>query len=682
MKKRQMIMAILICFSSVVLGDPPGDSSIWHSTPVLEDNFNSITLGSTETWRARTDYKHYSQSTADNITVSNGVLQLEVSKESGTYYCAGIISNDAFKYGYYEISAKIPDTPGWHPAFWMYGGGQEIDAFEFDTGDSYQELKTQYHDLQPSLASQVGLTTEMNPDDTANDDPHESFHVYGLEWNPYVARYYAYGNLVDIRTCRDDLTDPNDTHTDQELWLSVIKSSDDTVVDNDLPRTFKIDYVKIWERVDEDGPGVPLSLMFDFEEGSGTVYDLSDKGHSGTLYGDAAFSGDSQKGDYSITFDSSGDSVEITDSDYLDDTAELTISAWVKPNDIGSGLKPIVCKRTSLSSGAYLVYSQNGRIYVDINEWVSSERVYTSSSVLTANEWNHVAVVYDGDLATGKVKIYVGGAAASTGGTETDTSIGNGAQPLCIGAFNDRNESFDGEIDDVKIWKRALSSGEVAILAGYPALNLQFEDGNTLTAHDVSGHGNNGTLNDVWWTTDSKKGNYAMQFVKKGTYVEVSDSSILESTSKMTFMVWIKPSVSSSDTVNRGLFSKRVSYNNEQAYSIYMKGDDVYVDIDGWDSSKTTSASGVFTQDQWVHLAIVYDGTIATSQDRVTIYKDGDDVNTTTTNGPDSQIGDYDSSLYIGCMNPGGNGFEGLIDDVRIYRSALSEVEIEDEMDR
>ena len=80
----------------------------------------------------------------------------------------------------------------------------------------------------------------------------------------------------------------------------------------------------------------------------------------------------------------------------------------------------------------------------------------TGTSALALNTWTHLAVTYDGSNA----RLYVNGGqvgvAAATGALR---STGN---PLTIGGNNVWGEWFAGQIDDVRIYNRALSAGEIA----------------------------------------------------------------------------------------------------------------------------------------------------------------------------------------------------------------------------
>ena len=80
------------------------------STLIFEDTFDGPALDR-QIWVPRIIEKHGSTSQAENIEIVNGRLRLKVAKEQGVYTCAGVKTAQKFRYGYYEIRAKLPSRP-------------------------------------------------------------------------------------------------------------------------------------------------------------------------------------------------------------------------------------------------------------------------------------------------------------------------------------------------------------------------------------------------------------------------------------------------------------------------------------------------------------------------------------------------------------------------------------------
>lgn len=79
------------------------------------DEFNGDSLD-TSKWVYRTDSKHWSTQLPQNVSLRDGRLILAVKKEeagSKHYTGSGVISKEAFRYGYYEARFKVPPGAGW-----------------------------------------------------------------------------------------------------------------------------------------------------------------------------------------------------------------------------------------------------------------------------------------------------------------------------------------------------------------------------------------------------------------------------------------------------------------------------------------------------------------------------------------------------------------------------------------
>ena len=82
---------------------------------------------------------------------------------------------------------------------------------------------------------------------------------------------------------------------------------------------------------------------------------------------------------------------------------------------------------------------------------------YNSATAIVLNTWNHYAVVYDGNVTA---TFYVNG---KIDGTKTFASalVTNITNGLSIGADQANNNFFPGNIDDVAIFSRALTTAEI-----------------------------------------------------------------------------------------------------------------------------------------------------------------------------------------------------------------------------
>ena len=185
---------------------------------------------------------------------------------------------------------------------------------------------------------------------------------------------------------------------------------------------------------------------------TGAVIDSSNSGLHGTAIGNARpFPAKVCNG---ALFDGTGDYVEIPDNPILDISDELTVMAWVKATAFPtSDLKTIVSKDNNFefhidSVGRVLWWWQNSS---------GGTRSFDSNALrLTVGNWHHVAITYSKSAAS--QKIFIDGVQANNR-TYANESLINNNLPLFIGTdYNYRSRDLNGSIDEVKIFKRALSS--------------------------------------------------------------------------------------------------------------------------------------------------------------------------------------------------------------------------------
>ena len=189
--------------------------------------------------------------------------------------------------------------------------------------------------------------------------------------------------------------------------------------------------------------------------------------------------------------------VEVADSaantNPLDGFAKMTISMWIKPASlpVGGGVYyGVITKRTgSFNKESYRVELRgttagtSSPVYVTI----SGGTTLQSGTNVTAGEWYHIGVVFDGSLTSNNLRLYINGN-PNRFTTIPPTSIPrNNTSPLKIGA----NDVYDfiGSIDEVRIYNRALSLSEIQDLASATPANM----GPVVSAGaPVSGNANTG----------------------------------------------------------------------------------------------------------------------------------------------------------------------------------------------
>lgn len=185
--------------------------------------------------------------------------------------------------------------------------------------------------------------------------------------------------------------------------------------------------------------------------------DKSGNGNDGINYGTTLATGKINQG---TSFDGVNDYVEISHSPSINiNSDKITLEAWVKLN-----LLPTIGNRWVVlnKNDAYaLQVADEGKV----RAWIGPLTTYiqTDFAELTVDSWNHLVATYDGS----SIKIYVNGLlkkqVAKIG--NQSTSVNN----LIIGAKSP-DGYFNGSIDEVKIYNRALDAAE--ILNHYSATDI------------------------------------------------------------------------------------------------------------------------------------------------------------------------------------------------------------------
>jgi hypothetical protein len=191
------------------------------------------------------------------------------------------------------------------------------------------------------------------------------------------------------------------------------------------------------------------------DETSGTTAtDSSSKGNNGTLVNmtPPGCWVPGQIGN-ALTFDGADDFVRVANlSNQLG--ANYTISWWAKPNQIA--LKENILLGTDSTNHDFEYYQSNANLYVRAD--VGSSDDITVSNVFTVGQWVHICGVGDANGTS----VYVNGTLAGTTGVKKNTTSN---YSLNIGAYPSGANSFDGTIDDVRLYNRALTTTEIAQLA-------------------------------------------------------------------------------------------------------------------------------------------------------------------------------------------------------------------------
>ncbi|OIQ28279.1 MAG: hypothetical protein BM564_09405 [Bacteroidetes bacterium MedPE-SWsnd-G2] len=151
---------------------------------------------------------------------------------------------------------------------------------------------------------------------------------------------------------------------------------------------------------------------------------------------------------------------------------QFTISAWIK-RDANSDGKTIIAKRDSdFNEGFDFKINGTGNLRM---KWVNtSNNAIVGSTSIPINEWHHVAIIYKSETAY----LYIDGVLDKS---KNLTNPIDNTFPLLIGAQTESSSNrFKGNIDEVRIWKTALSIDELRYI-----MNQEIEENNSLVSGKI-----------------------------------------------------------------------------------------------------------------------------------------------------------------------------------------------------
>lgn len=392
--------------------------------------------------------------------------------------------------------------------------------------------------------------------------------------------------------------------------------------------------------------------------GTNDTCDSSGNTNDGAWNGDTA----STAGRYGngTSFDGTGDYINLPSSlrtSYFTNTSSYTVSTWFKASEVIGG-------KTYTIFNSVTGTTERTALQIHNSNLVASHRNATDNLLRTAaftdtSGWHHAVLIYDGTT----VNAYLDGV-PMTGSASGNTSNAPGIV-MGVGANLGVTTFFKGQIDETRIYNRALSPAEARALynsAPGPVAHWRLDENSGTTAQDTSGNGKVATLtNSASWTAGKVGSGVSLD----GTsgYL-ATGQSLLNGSKAFTLSGWVRPRAGGTRV---GFFGQNdvveFGYNTGTNAQVYINnGSGVSADI------------GAVPTDAWSYVTATWDGSTLKT------YLNGVLKNSAAATGTLTTSSDFFNIGGGGIWDATDNWLNGLIDDVKVYNYARTPEQIAQDM--
>ncbi len=398
---------------------------------------------------------------------------------------------------------------------------------------------------------------------------------------------------------------------------------------------------------------------------NGNANDISGNNYNGTNNG-ATLTTD-RFGNSNAAYNFNGSSFISVPSVAATGNTARSIFSWVKFS--GSTSMAIVATGDTTSTGtAFNLIVNYGTATLGVMGY-NNDFYPAAGATINNSQWHLVGTVYDG---AGNIKTYVDANLDQSG---TIPSYSTTGQRNFIGKSNDDNlypAYFNGDIDDILIYNRALTQTEItqifnATNCTIPTSGLVAEypfSGNT---NDISGNNYNGTNNGATLTTDRFGNSNAAYNFNGSSFISVPSVAATGNTARSIFS-WVKFSGSTS----MAIVATGDTTSTGTAFNLIVNYGTATLGVMGYNNDFYPAAGATINNSQWHLVGTVYDGAgnIKTYVD-ATLDQSGT-IPSYTTTGQRNFIGKSNHDVLYPAF------FNGDIDDILIYNRALTQTEIND----
>jgi hypothetical protein len=276
---------------------------------------------------------------------------------------------------------------------------------------------------------------------------------------------YYQGQLDDIRIYNRPLTVPEIRRLASGRGVGLKPTSTHTDYIETREKTYSV-IVKSQQEHSSLSEGLVGAWCPSLGASGYRLVDRSGYGNHGTLTNmDAATDWVVSGGALSLDFDGSNDRIEAKALRYL--ALPLTIACWVKPNTV-SGVQMLASHYGAEGNRAWYLALINNAVRILVSPDGSAIPYGQGGTVTT--DWTHVV----GVIGASAFQIYLNGNAVSTTLTGSyPTSIFNSTANVIFADRATTDTPLNGQLDDIRIYNRALTPPEIRLLASKRGIGLR-----------------------------------------------------------------------------------------------------------------------------------------------------------------------------------------------------------------
>ena len=430
--------------------------------------------------------------------------------------------------------------------------------------------------------------------------------------------------------------------------------------------------------------GLVGSWSFDAPDMAGNIaYDRSGQGNNGTLTnGPARAPG---KVGQALKFDGVNDYVNLGTNAMGNLGDSHTVAAWIKT---ASSTGSIITEWQAGVCGDVVVGLNSGKFAFHDG----SATTITSNASVSDGGWHSVIAVSDVSAA----RLYIDGVQDNST-SDVDWRNTCTAQDVVIGDREPDSSTktpFDGLIDEVRVYNRALSPDEIKRLYNMGATTkfnvskkqdaaldnglvglwtFDAPDMAGVTAYDRSGNNNTGTLEGAITRASGRIG----QGISKGagTQVNAGSGTSLDNIQFLTVSMWLYPTSFPTTCGGDTTIITKVGWVLE--FRCGASGQLEFTVNRASDTRRTASANSLLIN-AWQNVVVTFaSSTVQFDDTDIHMYVNGEEISySAALSGSGARVDDSASTLDIGGNDTASGDFAGRMDEVRVYNRVLSADEI------